>query len=263
MENQDWDDLLKDINGNVPQPSNNGWSYEWGCSPKYVGAITWTLFLLCKSPFQEQIKQMLKEKSKSDIEDGAIQKTVEVMWIKFIASLKLPGISFCVAQEFVGQNLPFVNEDSIIWRVTLKHLQEVGMDMIELQDAIENDLTQSEDRMRVRQLLCSIYQLQSFTIKDGTLHDTYKTILDRLDNLARSKRDYLFSYTHSQLSKAEGHKYDEAETIDLFCELLTSKEVLLDGFFNVKGKPLSKLLSKAFGLLDEVADTETGSQYNP
>ena len=263
MENQDWDDILNEINGNVPQPSNKEWSYEWGCSPQYVGVITWTLFLLCKSPFQEQIKQVLKENSKPDIKDEDIQKAVDVTWAKFIASLKLPGVSFCVAAIFVGENLPFVNEDSVVWKVTLHYLQKMGMDPIELEDAIENDLTQPEDKGHVRMLLSSIYQLQSFIIADGTLHTTYKTIVNRIDNLARSKREYLFSYMHSKLSKAEGHKYDEADAVDLFCEMLTSKELFLEGFFNVKGKALSKLLSKAFSLLDELPKSSSEMQDNP
>jgi hypothetical protein len=261
--NKNWDDILNDINGNVPQPPNNEWRYEWACSPEYVCYITRTIFLLCKSPFQEQIKQMLTETGKSDINDEDIKKAVDFAWVKFIASVKLPGVSFHIVPIFIGENIPFVNEDSVVWKVTLNHLQEVGMDIIEFQDAIENDLPHPEDKERVRQLLCSIYQLKSFIITDGTLHATYKTIVDRVDSLARNKRDYLFSYMRSNLSKAEGHKYDEAETVELFCELLTSKEVLLDGFFNVKGKSLSKLLPKAFELLDQVGASEKGKQDNP
>ena len=263
MENQNWDDILNEINGNGQQPSNNEWSYEWGCSIEYVGIITWTIFLLCKMPFKEQIKQMLTENRKPDTKDEDIQKAVELVWMKFITSLKLPGVSFQEAQIFVGENLPFVNEDSIVWKVTLHYLQEAGLDMIELQEVIENDLTQPEDKERVRMLLCSFYQLQSYIITDGTLHATYKTIIDRLNSLARNKRDYLFSYTYSKLSKAEGHKYDEADMVDLFSELLTSKEVLLDGFFNVKGKPLSKLLCKAFSLLEDLPRYGSEIQDNP
>jgi len=263
MENPNWDDILNDINGNVPQPSNNEWSYEWGCSPQYVGVITWTINLLCKYPFQEQIKRLLKENGKPDINDAAIQQAADITWTKFVASLKLPGVSFCIAQIFVGENLPFVNEDSVIWKVTLNYLQEMGMDPNELEEAIGNDLPQPEDKERVRMLLSSIYQLQSFIITDGTLHATYKTILNRLEILAKNKHEYLFSYTHSKLSKADGHKYDEADVVDLFCEILTSKEILLDGFFNVKGKPLSKLLTKAFWLLEELPKGEGNTQYDP
>ena len=263
MENQNWDDILKDINGNVPQPSNNEWSYEWGCSPYFVGNIAWTLSILCKTPFKEQIKQILKENNKSDIKDDDIQRVADVRWNQFVASLKLPGISIAVGPNFGGDNLPYVNEDSIIWKVTLKHLQDVGLDTDELQVAVENGFTQPEDKERVKMFLCAILQLLTFIITDSTLHATYETLVERIESIARNKHRHGFSSLLSTTRQAGGHKYDESEVIDVFYEMLTMKEEFLEDFFNIKGKSLSKILSKAFIFLEKVSESESEPLDNP
>lgn len=263
MENQDWDDLLNDINGNAPQLSNNEWSYEWGCSPNYVDIMVSMLSLLCKIPFKEHIKQVLKEKGKSDINDDEIQKAADVTWNKFVASLKLPGIRIAVGPKFYGDDSSFVNEDSVIWKVTLKHLQEVGLDTDELQDAIENGFTQPEDKERVKMFLCAIFQLLTFAITDSTLHATYETLLERIDSIARKKHRYSFSSLLSITHQAGGHKYDEAEVIDVFYDMLTRKQGVLEEFFNVKGKPLFEILFKAFSLLETISESESEPLDNP
>ena len=263
MENQNWDDILNEINGNVPPKTDNTYSYEWGCSPLFVGDIVFTLSLLCKTPFKEQIKQILKENGKSDIKDDEIHKAADVTWNKFVTSLKLPGVSIAVGPKFNGDDLPFVNEDSIIWKVTLNHLQEVGLDIDELQDAIENGFTQPEDKEHVKIFLCAIFQLLTFTITDSTLHATYETLVERADSIARKKHIYSFSSLLSITHQAGGHKYEEAQVISVFHEMLTRREDVLEEYFNVKGKPLSKLLSKAFSLLNTFSESEAEPLDNP
>jgi hypothetical protein len=263
MENPNWDDVLNEINGNVPQPSNNIYSYEWGCSPYFVGNIAWTLSILCQTPFKEQIKQILKENNKSGIKDDEIQRTADVSWNKFVASLKLPGIGIAVGPNFDGDNLPYINEDSIIWKVTLKHLQDVGLDIDEFQVAVENGFTQPEDKERVKMFLCAILQLLTFIITDSTLHATYETLVKRIESIARNKHKHGFSSLLSTTRQAGGYKYDESEVIDVFYEMLTMKEEFLEDFFNIKEKSLSKIVSKAFSLVETISESESKPLDDP
>jgi len=248
----------------------NTWKYEISCSSEYSSFITKILLSICKEPFKEQIANVIEAIARTNNEDLNIQGTAELYWGKFMMSLRLPnmvvvpvgnqndGKNSILENLVLNQEKSIVNREKAIdnsrvdtWDLVLEHLRLFEMDPAYLLQTMETDLPKSEDKELVRKMLCRSFQLMADFISDYALHDTYKTIVNRLTEIAEEKQDSAISQYLSHILEAEGYKLDEIEVIAYFLEILCKDENFARDFFRVQGSLLPRLLSEALDLLSK------------
>ena len=241
----------------------NSWKYENSCSPEYKSLVNSVLLLVCREPFKKQIANVITKLIETSTENLDIPGTVELYWGKFLKSIRIPNMSVVPLGNLNDQEElvfhreePLVNREKSVeihqidtWDLVLEHLRLFEMKPEDLLQAMETDLSTSEDKELVKKMLCRCFQLMADAISDYALHDTYIIITNRMTEIAQKIQNAVFSQYLDEMLRAKSYKFDETEVIAQFLTDLRENEDLIKDFFNVKGSSLAELISKAIGLL--------------
>lgn len=184
----------------------NPWKYENSCSPEYKYLVNSILLLVCREPFKKQIANVITKLIETNTKNLDITGTVELYWGKFLKSIRLPNMSVVPlgslndGEELVfHQEKPLANQEKSIeihqidtWDLVLEHLRLFEMKPEHLLQAMETDLSTSEDKELIKKMLCRCFQLMADAISDYALHDTYIIITNRVTEIAQKIQNAVF-----------------------------------------------------------------------